>query len=305
MAVDAAPTYSVYAPIVSRIWKKFGYGTIIFLHETEKWENEYGSVIMEELEKVGALIWFMPTMPPLSVANTMRTSRLVAACDVDKDDFILTSDVDMIPLNREFFDRKEKFVVLRALYERWLACKTPPPVLDLNSLKPGVFRFAMCYVGATAEIWREIFSLTVDEPVESLRRIVDCTTDETDFDELKLSRGILSSSRAQGEVETVVPNNIWRTGELFLVDPMGLPNLSSYYNMPRGMLRLGDLWQPGRGLPPPEAIDFIPDRFTPTNRPWWCLEATALYHPNERAWLEEYRGKMEKVFQSGGNEFWN
>lgn len=308
LAVDPAPTYAIYAPIVARVWSSWNYTPIFTLHRSTQWENPFGQIVLREIRKVTNKIIWMPTMPPQTVANTMRTSRLVTAsfAGLYPDDLIMTSDVDMVPLNRQFFHRPDDdFFVLRALYERWLACKDPPPKLIEKDLAPGVFRFQMCYVGATVEIWRELLPLTVGDPVGSMTTLLKgLPNDSQDFDEAKLSHAMLSSPRVQGPLVTLDPSGVWKKGELTLIDPLNLPLLSSYYNIPRGMLRLGDLWQPGKGPPPSEALDFIPGRFTATYQPWWCFDATALYHPAEEQWLKTYREEVDAAFRAGGAALW-
>lgn len=646
LATDAAPTYAVWTPVAARLWNRLGYHVVVFIERTPAWQEPFGQAILDALWNQG-LIKVIPRTGALTIANTMRCSRLVAAAApwLEPEDFLLTTDVDMMPLQRAFFDRTEPFVVLRAMFNVWLSSQVVPPVIDLAQLVPGAFRFPMCYAipadtpilmadytwrradkiaagdrllafeeerashrrhmqesvveavaprlketvtietaagpiicspehpwlvrfttrrtrsqrgrlgagygphwreaekiepgmqvyrfcspteaieenedymagyvrgltegdgaiewaptakvviaitdpealdrlcvylsrlgisydrrylgiprksrtgfqgrkpreqvrfggrtcressrrvldwplttraaaagylggmfdaegslngwdlriyqndgttmdrilacakllnidlrrqecrtrrckvvrlytrslandlvrffsitrpaisrkrnivgrslsngwvtvtavrntgpvpmvdlqtssktfiaggyashncGAMVEIWRELFpEIEVGDPAGSLARLVGDTPDQIDLDETLLSRRFLASPRAAGPVKVIDGAGVWRKGELTLVDPLDLPLLSEYYNMPRGMLRLDDLWYPALGTPKPEeAVDYIPHRFPPGSKPFRCFDVVAAYFPEERAWLDAYRAELDPL----------
>lgn len=301
LATDSAPTYAVWAPVAARLWRRLGYQTILAISADEGWNEPAGQVILNELRDLPVSIVPVPRIGQLTVANTMRCARLVAASRefLAPDDFILTADVDMMPFSRTFFDLYpgDAFIVLRALYQAWLGNGGDIPEINDVKLRPGEFRLPMCYCGATVGIWRELIPEIVASDIEeSLIRLVGAVSDAIDLDEALLSFRILSSPRAQGWLELLDPAGVWRKRELILVDPITLPLLSVYPDMPRGLLRLDDFWHPSLGLPaPPEAIDYIPHRFSPGCQPFGCFEVVAAYVPEARAWLDAYRAKLEAV----------
>lgn len=308
LATDSAPTYAVWAPVAARLWRRCGYTPILLVEDGPAWREPAQAVIYDAMIEGAHLGAWIPRTGELTIANTMRCARLVAAAvpGLEPSDFILTSDVDMIPLAPAFFQRTEPFLVLRAMFNVWLATKVivnNRPNIDLTHVWAGNFRFPLCYSGASVEIWREMVpEILVGDPAASLAQLVAGTgawpahPDAVDLDERLASFRFLDSPRAAGEVIETDPAGVWRKGELVLVDPLDLPLISEYDNMPRAMLRLDDFWTPVSGTPaPPEAIDYIPFRFYPGTKPWRCLDVIAAYWPDEAAWLQAYRARVDPL----------
>jgi len=292
LACDAAPTYAIYLPLVVRLWRRLGYKALVYLH-AEGWDTPFGDLVRAELALAGSTTSIIDAVAPLGIANTMRCARLVAACEpfLDPEDFLLTSDVDMIPLSRTFFDRREDFIVYRGLGDIWMQPAAPVPPRPPAVMRPGEVRFPMCYSGATAEIWRYMLPLNYGIPhdalVDTIAPYLPSRTNYTDLDETIGSYAFLAHPRAQGVVEEV-STGVWRQGDLYLVDPIDAPQLTPHEHMHRGLLLLVDGWIPGRGDPPSAPIDFIPCRFYPGERPWWCFDVPAIYFPEEAAWITSY-----------------
>lgn len=299
LAVDAAPTYAIYLPLVVRLWRRLGYHALVQIHD-QGWDTPFGGLVLDETAAMGAHIAPLAECPPLGVANTMRCSRLVAAAGhgLAGDDFLLTADVDMIPLSRTFFDRSEELIVYRGLGDIWMQPSAPIPPAPPSVMRTGGMRFPMCYSGATTRLWREMLPLIVGDRFASLERVIapylPPRTNYTDLDETIGSAAFLEHPRAQGAVEEV-SIGVWRQGDLYLVDPIDAPKLSPHDHMHRGLLLLADGWIPGRGEPPTAPIDFIPCRFYPGERPWWCFDVPVIYFPEEASWIEGYREKMKAI----------
>jgi hypothetical protein len=209
--------------------------------------------------------------------------------------------VRFFSITRPAISRKRN-IVGRSLSNGWVTVTAirntgPVPMVDLQTSSKTFIAggYASHNCGATVEIWRELFpEIVVGDPVGSLARLVGDTPDQVDLDETLLSRRFLDSPRAAGPVKVVDEAGVWQKGELTLVDPLNLPLLSEYFNMPRGMLRLDDLWYPALGTPKPEAaLDYIPFRFSPGSKPFRCFDVVAAYFPEERAWLDAYRETLD------------
>jgi hypothetical protein len=315
LSTDERPTYAYHAPVAARLWKAIGYETIIHMHDDGRWNSPFGGAVKEELEAIGARTILLPTCAPLSAANTMRVCRLVAPClsDLQPSDIVMTADVDMYPLSREFFSDPPRFGVLRALSSLWLAWRGDRPVVDWENnaavypdgrrlpLTPGSWAFQMCYASATVEIWREMFNYVPDSPILSMGKLLEgCTGDSTELDEIKVSYAFLSSKRATGEWIAQSSDGPWRKGELVFSDPMAAPLLARFTSMPRGMMSSQrEDWKGGKV---DGAIDFIPPRITPGEVPLWALELAALYWPEEKSWLEKYAIRMDGL--TGGAFPW-
>ena len=107
--------YSLFAPLSVRVWRLLGYEAIVHVH-TDGWADEFGRLVLHELSLAGARLVTVPTVAPLSVANTMRVVRLCAAAQssLQDDDVIVTSDVDILPLRREWFYHHRRRSVISA-----------------------------------------------------------------------------------------------------------------------------------------------------------------------------------------------
>lgn len=301
LSTDARPVYAVHAPVAARIWHAMGYKAIVHVDDTPHWDTSFGRLVLAELAEVGAAIVRIPVCPPLDLANTMRASRLMAPWvnGLEETDKVIMADVDMYPLNRTFFADPADFTVLRALYAGWLGCTTPPPMVDWPNVKPG-WRFQMCYACARVDIWRELWRLPVGDSAAALRALLEGTAfNAHDFDEAKLSYAFLSSPRAQGEWVHLDHRGVWKKGELVFVDPMGAPLLSQYYNMPRGLI--GPYDESFAASRHPEAIDFIPPRFSRDTRPYWCFDVPAHYWPELADWIRSYRDRTDVTL---ANAYW-
>jgi len=302
LSTDALPTYATWAPVVAHVWKSLGYRTAIHLHvDHAGWATPFGEIVRRELERVDAMVAWIPTTRPLSVGSTMRASRIFAAHTLPfaPDDFVLTADADIVPLDAKFFDRSEDFVVLRPLYQRWCHAggQQPPlrdedfvPSTNPNMQMPGLpmpLRFPQCYTGATARIWRELMPSSLAEMVKGFGH------DNGDLDELRTTHAILSSPRIRGTLVELERGH-WRRGELHLVDPVDRPLLlRTRVAFPRGALVGSQGWTPKEGPIPFGAVDFQPARFEFDEPPWWCFDVVRMRYPHLSSWLDTYRRDLE------------
>lgn len=275
LACDHLGTYAVLLPIAAKLWEFLGYVPIVrhSLRMSNDFEREILAWTAGDKHKIDA-------REPLSLPNTMRAIRLFAHELADQNDFILMADVDMFPLSRKFFVDPPTHVLLRAAWYLWLGNEGREPVFDPERLVPGRSHFAMCYVGATKEIWHELFQSGTWPAV-----------DTPSWDEEALSHRLLQ--RVAGQPFSELGRGHWLKGDLHFIDPLDAPLLSVYQDMPRGMLRLGDTWKPDKGPAPEGAIDFVPPRFTQREHPWWIFAAVRAYFPELSDWLSGYRQMLD------------
>lgn len=287
LASDHLGTYAVLLPIAAKLWETLGYTPIVqhSLRDDNPFEQAVLAWTVGDKYRIAA-------REPLSLPNTMRAVRLFAWELADSGDFILTADVDMFPLSRTFFADPPPHVLLRACWYLWLGNEGREPFFDPARLEPTgdpscPYRshFAMCYAGATKEIWRELFQ-SGTWPAH----------DTNSWDEEALTARVLDRVRGQPFAE--LGRGRWRKGDLHFVDPLDAPLLSEYRDMPRGMIRLGDIWKPAMGPAPEGAIDFIPPRFTQYDRPAWIFPAVRLYFPELGDWLDGYYRVLDETMGS-------
>lgn len=294
LATDAAaPSYAVWAPVAARVWRLCGWEPLLLCH-AEHWDTTlWGREIRRELDVVAATMLDVVTCPPMGVPNTMRCSRLAAAAwsVLRDDDVLLTSDVDIIPVDKTFFHAppSEAFS-LRSHYQAWLALSDRSFLA--SEIEPGNFRLAMCYCGATAACWRRLFpEIEVGDVNKSIARIFTGRGDSTDNDEVVLSFRFLSGW--PGPTVEECPGQ-WRRGELLLTDPVHAPNLYCGPAIPRG-LAIHGAGGCGRGTPALGCIDWIPGRFEAGSRPWSDVHAVGLLHPELKEWVTGYLHRMKEL----------
>jgi hypothetical protein len=114
LGVNDNPTYRYYLPLVTWAWKYFGWEVIVM--NAKNYNTGYPSAMVAQV------------------------SRLYAALLVEPDSYLMTSDVDMLPL-----------------FDYW---KIHPMVItswghDLTGYK----HYPICYIGATREKWMEIMDI--------------------------------------------------------------------------------------------------------------------------------------------------
>lgn len=289
LSCDEKATYAAHLPVVTRLWDLLGYHPLIAIHDGN-WDTAFGRTVLRHT--VGN-IRRVPQVPPLSVANTMRAERLFAfTCpEVQPDDFILMADVDMYPLSRTFFNVEGPLTILRALWYAWLGHGGRAPELTGDWLQPGSYNFPMCYAGASARVWSEMFP---EERLSACTRPTDYAS-SVGFDEAQMSYRMLWRVERDPIIE--VQRGVWTKGEMKLIDPIDAPLLSSYPDMPRGLMRLGDMWRPGKGPMPEGALDIIPPRFVRHEYPWWVFDAVCMYFPELTPWLKEYQRELASTLR--------
>lgn len=132
--------YSFFLPIIDKIWLNFGYRLCSVL--IGDWSSPIHSFIKSNL--CNFYILEARSMPEGTLA---QVSRLYASelFNLNKNDTMMTSDVDMLPLNKEWFNRSREN--------------------KLNLYFANAYnyeKYPMCYVDASKEIWGEIINESLD-----------------------------------------------------------------------------------------------------------------------------------------------
>lgn len=220
--------YAIYAPLVTRFWQRLGYTPILFMHDTG-WDTAFGAHVLANLPP-DIMRVSMPRLEPLSIGNTMRTVRLAACAHeaVAPEDLIITADIDMAPISRDFFNQPSNIFVLRADMYGPMEGASQLLENDGTALLCGLFRFPLCYVGLTTAAWRDITPYPQDgschgNPVALARRILHgLRYDAVDYDESYCSARLLLSRYAVGSLQKHEDGS-WTQGELRLVPQTDWP----------------------------------------------------------------------------------
>ncbi len=297
LAVDAAPTYATFLPVVARMWERLGYRTIAHLERSPVWtETAFGRLVTAEIERAGVVsVAIDPaeslgalgaTLPPTirsAAANTMRVVRLVAAAHTAPGDFVMTADVDMLPLSRDFFAEhaaeSAPVCIRRPFYHAWGEASLHLP----RSLARGEWRFAMCYAGARTEAWLDMLGLVPGDSAASMAVLLGTFSpgdSPWDLDERIFSSAVLGRPGSMGALEFVEAGR-YRQGDVELLEPSGARFED---NVSPGLCRYGVGYR-ADSLP----IDYIPWRF-------YCHDGLDCAQfgpvgdafPELRPWLGEY-----------------
>jgi len=99
--------YDFFLPIAVRIWRKrIGYEPVVVLvGSKEDWRSGHSKVVYDEIagkERIEFLAQ-IPGLPDSAVSMGLRQN--VSALDFDQDDVLLIGDVDLFPVDRDFYHR--------------------------------------------------------------------------------------------------------------------------------------------------------------------------------------------------------
>ncbi len=140
LSTDANPDYIQFWPVVAKAWRE-----VVGVRPTLALIADSSVHIDESL---GDVIRFDP-IPGISTAFQAQTIRMLLPAFFEKD-VCITSDIDLIPLNRNYFrkgvrnERSDQFVVFRV---------------------DGPQRYAMCYNAGYGKVFKEIFGVRSMEDI--------------------------------------------------------------------------------------------------------------------------------------------
>ena len=100
--------YDFFLPIVVRLWRnRIGYEPVVVLVGTEEedWSSGHSKVVYDEIRRNERIEFLsgIPDFPSSLVSLALRYN--VSAFDFDKDDILMIGDVDLFPVDRDFFHR--------------------------------------------------------------------------------------------------------------------------------------------------------------------------------------------------------
>lgn len=193
MAADGTADYSFYLPIVAYIWQKVvGYNPLVML-VGQVWqhppEGSPHAVVKRHLEQLapGIKVQVIASDDSFNSAALAQVGRLYA-CIVDgirDDDYLLTTDADLIPLSSSHFNEQRNWRRRMHLYNSFCCAPLQLPEGGVESAKEqcslvelgasdlvrggGVdsdhrlLHLPISYAGASAGVWREIMGLSHED----------------------------------------------------------------------------------------------------------------------------------------------
>ena len=145
LSCDDNPLYSQFWPITAAAWRKYGYEPLLSLvtdrdYEEWKWMEEFGEVDRYHLR------------PELPAGNWAKVARFFSYYKYSNDKGMV-GDIDMLPLNKSYFDRLFEYDDDKLLLSSFKAYEGMP----YRGEYP-YYKFPGCYMVATGKIWEEIIN---------------------------------------------------------------------------------------------------------------------------------------------------
>lgn len=152
LSVNENPEYLFYLPLTCWAWRKFGWTPLVF--KPSEPDNGVWRYVRDTLNKTyegSPLIYYTGAFRELGYGTDMiaQVSRLYAACR--EIGYLMTGDVDMIPLSNYWNPNEEEITV-------WGH--------DLT----GYQHYPICYIGMPSYRWMEIMDLTSNDYNRMIKR---------------------------------------------------------------------------------------------------------------------------------------
>jgi hypothetical protein len=151
LSVNDNPDYLYFTPLVCWAWRKIGWEPII-MAEVGVLSKPYIDLALKESIRL--------KKPEDYRSDTItQISRLYASCipNLQDDDYLMTGDIDMIPLS-DYWKPHEEITV-------WGH--------DLT----GYGHYPICYIGMQAQKWREVMQITHSDYNHYIKRDLDSMPD--------------------------------------------------------------------------------------------------------------------------------
>lgn len=140
------PMYSFFLPITTALWKRMGFTpTVILVGSPEEWANR---VELQWTRRLGGEVYFQRPLTPNYLPNRAQFARLFAYrqtynCNPWGDGvYLLMSDADMLPLNKDYFQQCTYYPDRLSLYYGNVYLPAP--------------QYPICYMGGTVATWKEL-----------------------------------------------------------------------------------------------------------------------------------------------------
>lgn len=142
LSVNDNPKYLFHVPLTVWAWRYFGWDPVLFYHRKDNVTNfmlsDIEAMTLKEQHVKCELILTPHGFQPETIT---QCSRLYGSCVVDG--YLMTGDIDMIPLSNYWKPDENKLTV----YGR-----------DLTD-----YHYPICYIGMDSEKWKEVMNIDGDD----------------------------------------------------------------------------------------------------------------------------------------------
>lgn len=154
ISTDNNPNYYFFMPIVSKLWTYMEYNPYIYIFgNTNEWlfDSAKKNIISKTLNAGGNIVLvndlFLKSDKKLNGYNISMMAQVSRLCpfflDIDDEDYCLTSDIDMLPLCKNYF--KQQDFINKDIH-----------LFYANGYNHT--RYAICYIGMKNKIWKKVIN---------------------------------------------------------------------------------------------------------------------------------------------------
>lgn len=158
LSVNDNPDYLYWVPLTCWAWRKFGWEPIVMWHSKFDGPWFFDDILNFHFNQVTGIDGYRSD-------TITQVSRLYAACvDTYRDGYLMTGDIDMIPLSDHWKGYNEKEITV------WGH--------DLT----GYGHYPICYIGMPATRWIEVMALGSPDYIRLIKRDLDTMPQAKDPD---------------------------------------------------------------------------------------------------------------------------
>lgn len=147
LSSDLNHDYLFFVATSCLVWYHFGFKPLLLaIGDPEEWkEHKRGNLMLWQCrERAMAEVVFVPEIEGMRRSTVAQMSRIYASAFVDNpDDFLLTSDIDMWPLDKDWYQPRD------------------PDKIHLHgaNLMKHVNQYPISYIGMKVKHWRSVMNL--------------------------------------------------------------------------------------------------------------------------------------------------
>ncbi len=145
LGVNENRVYQYYIPLVLWAWKKFDWNAVLF------YAGDPGFLRVVLRDHMDVLSYCVSQQNGYSTATLSQVSRLYGACVTEHHSYMMTSDVDMLPLSGNIFH-----------YEGHRILSIGRDLTD--------YHYPICYIGGYNQNWRDLMDIDHNDFNALIRR---------------------------------------------------------------------------------------------------------------------------------------
>lgn len=150
--------YLFFLPIIVWAWKQFGWNTIVMHSRLHNLKSRLATETVYSItDRIGCIMHELDPISTIREETVVQCSRLYAAHLFNDNSYLMTGDVDMLPLSN-YWDIKKKEDIISVWGH------------DLTGYK----HYPMCYIGMRVNKWKEVMKLDGIDIYSDMNKDITC-----------------------------------------------------------------------------------------------------------------------------------